>query len=100
MSGPNPFRVDPEVCAIGRETAATRRRRAALATARAHRPDDAPERKAIQDAAARYADRHGAYELHGLLCLEAARYAPNVRVLSGQERLEEAERLFSRGGER
>ena len=99
MSGPNPFRVDPEACTIARQGAAERRRRAALCSARAFRPNDSAERRAVQDAAARYAAAHGAYELHGRLCLEAARYAPEVGSPAGQAR-SEAERLFSGGGER
>ena len=97
MSGPDPFRADPEACAISRQTAAERRRRAALAAARAHRPNDAAERQAIQEATARYAAAHGAYELHGLLCLEAARYAPQVASPAREARLA-AERIFPAGG--
>ena len=98
MSGPNAFRLDPEACTIAREGSAERRRRAALRSARAFRPDDAAERQAIQDAAARYAAAHGSFELHGLLCAEAARYAPDVGAPAARAR-DEAERLFTSGGQ-
>ena len=93
----NPFRADPELCAIGQQSAAERRRRRQLLSQRASRPDDGPERSALQAACARYAERHGVLEAHGVLALELARYTPDLPGPRGAAR-DEAERLFKRGG--
>ncbi|WP_158914052.1 hypothetical protein [Caulobacter sp. S45] len=93
----NPFRADPELCAIGQQSAAERRRRRQLLAQRANRPDDGPERSALQAACARYAERHGVLEAHGVLALELARYTPDLPGPRSAAR-DEAERLFKRGG--
>jgi hypothetical protein len=94
----NPFRADPEQCAIGQQSAADRRKRRQLASQRAARPHDTIERLALQAACARYAEAHGAYETMGLLALELSRYAPDLPGPQRQARAE-AERLFRPDGE-
>lgn len=74
----DPFRQNPEAIFMQKQGANHRRRRAALDGARSLRPRDAVERAEVFAAHQRYAAAHGAHELHGVLCLEAARYAPEI----------------------
>ncbi len=94
----NPFRTDPERCAIGQQTKAFRRKRRQFAAQRAYRPNDAEERAALQAACARYAEAHGAVEMLGVLSLELARYTPDLPEPKRQARAQ-AERLFKPEGE-